>query len=348
MLRTTRVLMSAILALLVVAACGSAPSGGGQPGKQTLTVAVGGSSIVLADLVIAVEKGYFADQGLDVALQYLGVPAAQAALAGQVDLAYAAPTQTFSAIAAGRDVKTIWSSALVNTSLTVAVPAGSAATGIQDLSGKAIATFPPGSASYGNAVFLSDRIVAQGGQPLEIRALGDATAIGTQLAAGQVDAGMAAGDFFAALVAQGKVRILADPRQFESFPQYNFVNSAMFGLASTLAEKKDAVQRFITAMNRAAAFITDSPPATTADVLKNSTQGDYSRQSTDDLTRTIDTSKWFLDQSHGCITGPAWSGTLTVAKGFDLPLAGKTLDDPVFGFDSAVDLSFVKSAGAAC
>jgi ABC-type nitrate/sulfonate/bicarbonate transport system substrate-binding protein len=343
-------LVAALAALVVLAACGS--GGGDQAaapgGRQSLTIAVGGSSIVLSDLVVALDKGFINDQNLDVTLQYLGVPSAQAALAGQVDLAYSTPTQTFSAIAAGRDVKTIWSSALVNSSLTIAVPAGSTAAAITDLSGKSIATYPPGSASYGNAVFLSDQIVAQGGQPLQIRALGDATAIGTQLAAGQVDAGMAAGDFFSALVAQNKVRILADPRQFQSFPQYNFVNSGMFGLASTLTDKHDAVQRLITAMNKAAAFITTSPSADTAAVLNKSTQGDYSHQSVADLTRIIDASNWFLDKSAGCVTEPAWSGTLLVAKGFNLPLNGKTLDDPIFGFGAAVDNSFAKGAGAAC
>jgi hypothetical protein len=159
---------------------------------------------------------------------------------------------------------------------------------------------------------------------------------------------MAANDFFTALVAQGKIKVIADPRQFQSSPLYNFVNSGMFGLASTLAEKKDAIQRFVNAMNKAATFVTDSPAPAIADVLKNSTQGDYSRQKTEDLVRTISDSNWFLDKSHGCVTPASWAGTLSLAKGFNLPLSGKTLDDPAFSFDTAVDGSFAKTAGATC
>lgn len=347
-------------ALLTVAACGSsstdagegAPSssggsgGAGQP--QSLTIAVGGSSIILSDLVVAYEKGYFREQNLDVKLDYLGVSAAQAALAGKADLAYSTPTQTFSAIAAGRSVKTIWSSTLVNTSFTVAVPSSSPAHSIDDLAGKVIGTYPVGSASYGDAQLLANLITSHGGAAPKIKPLGDATAISSQLAGKRIDAGMAAGDFFAPLVEQHKVRILAEPDQFKDLPEYDFVNSGMFGLTSTLEKKKDAVQRLTKAMVKAASYITTAPPADVGALLHGSSQGDYANQSADALTTSLTADRWFLDKSAGCVSPKAWAGTLSLSKGFKLPLSGKTLDDPVFAFKAGTDMSFVNAAGVTC
>jgi ABC-type nitrate/sulfonate/bicarbonate transport system substrate-binding protein len=343
-------LTCALAGALSVSACASGESSSAPGGtqSQSLTVAVGGSSIILADLVVADQKGYFRDQNLDVKLEYLGVPSGQAAIAGNADLAYSTPTQTFSAIAAGRSVQTIWSSTLVNTSLTVAVPENSTAKSIMALSGKSVGTYPVGSASYGDAQFLSDQIVAGGGKPLTIKTFGDDTSIETQLITGRVAAGLASGDFFAGLVAQKKIRILTDTRSFKSSPLYYFVNSGMFGLASTLTEKKAAVQKFITAMVEAAKFITSSPATDVAAVLKDSSQGTYASETTADLVGQLNADDWFLDKSDGCITAQSWQGTLDLAKGFDLPLSGKSLSDPVFSFANGTNLSFLKHAGVTC
>lgn len=341
-------LASALIAALSASACASSGSADSPGGSRSLTVAVGGSSIILADIVVADQKGYFRDQGLDVKLEYLGVPSGQAAIAGNADLAYSTPTQTFSALAAGRSVQTIWSSTLVNTSLTVAVPENSTAKTVQDLSGKTVATYPVGSASYGDAQFLSKQIVAAGGKPLTIKTFGDDTSIQTQLVTGRVAAGLASGDFFAGLTAQKKIRILADTRSFKTSPLYYFVNSGMFGLASTLTEKKTAVQKFITAMVKAAEFITSSPASDVAAVLKASSQGTYASETTADLVGQLKADNWFLDKSDGCITPQSWQGTLALAKGFNLPLSGKSLSDPVFSYTAGTNLAFLKHAGVTC
>jgi hypothetical protein len=165
---------------------------------------------------------------------------------------------------------------------------------------------------------------------------------------GRVAAGLAAGDFFAALVADKQVRLIAGPQDFKSSPLYSFVNSGMFGLQSTIATKHVAVQRFIAAMVKAAKFITDSSPQAIAAVLKGSSLGTYSTESTVNLVDSVEADRWFLDKSDGCISTAAWTGTLALAKGFDLPLSGKSLSDPIFSFSADTDLSLVKSAGVTC
>jgi ABC-type nitrate/sulfonate/bicarbonate transport system substrate-binding protein len=336
--------------VLAVAACSSAapPNHSGAAAPQNLTISVGGNSIILGDLVLADAKGYFQKEGLDVKLEYLGVPAAQDAIAGDVDLSYSAPTQTFSAIAAGRPVQTIWSSTIVNTSLSVAVAQNSTAKTLMDLSGKSIASYPEGSASYGDAVYLSGLIVAKGGKPLKIEQFDDATAIETQIVSGRVAAGLGAGDFFAALIAQKKVRLLVQTQDFRTSPLFNFVNSGMFGLTSTISKKHVAVQRLINGMLMAAKFITSSSSAEIASVLKGASMGQYTSESTQDLVNAINADRWFLDKSDGCITEQAWTGTLALAKGFNLPLSGRSLDDPIFSIGQATDMSFLKTAGVTC
>jgi hypothetical protein len=122
----------------------------------------------------------------------------------------------------------------------------------------------------------------------------------------------------------------------------------MFGLASTLTEKKVAVQEFITAMVRAATFITSSSATDVAAVLKDSSQGTYASETTADLVGQLRADDWFLDKSQGCITAQSWQGTLDLAKGFDLPLSDKSLSDPVFSVTAGTNLSFLKSAGVKC
>jgi len=348
--RGTLSIACALSALLAVSACSSnsSPSNSTGAAPQSLTISVGGNSIILGDLILADAKGYFHKEGLNVKLEYLGVPAAQDAIAGDVDLSYSAPTQTFSAIAAGRPVQTIWSSTIVNTSLSVAVPQNSTATTLMDLSGKSIASYPEGSASYGDAVYLSGLIVAKGGKPLNIEQFDDATAIETQIVSGRVAAGLGAGDFFAALIAQKKVRLLVQTQDFKTSPLFNFVNSGMFGLASTISKKHEAVQRLINGMVMAAKFITSSPPAEIASVLRGASMGQYTSESIQDLVNAIDADRWFLDKSDGCITAQAWKGTLALAKGFNLPLSGRSLDDPIFSLGQATNMSFLKAAGVTC
>ena len=62
----------------------------------------------------------------------------------------------------------------------------------------------------------------------------------------------------------------------------------------------------------------------------------------------INADRWFLDKSDGCITEQAWNGTLALAKGFNLPLSGRSLDDPIFSISQATDMSFLKTAGVTC
>ncbi len=103
------------LATLPVAACGGASSpatatGSGKPEKTSITVGLPVAAETLAPVYVAVDKGYFKQQGLTVSLVTFhgGSELVKAVLGGSVDIGVTGPGDVFEAVQQGQAMKVFY------------------------------------------------------------------------------------------------------------------------------------------------------------------------------------------------------------------------------------------------
>ncbi|MER5628005.1 NrtA/SsuA/CpmA family ABC transporter substrate-binding protein [Streptosporangium sp. NPDC002544] len=253
-------------ALLVagVAACGSGGGGDTQapaPGGPPLHLKVGTAfSLTSAPLLVAAERGYFKDEGLDVEfVSASGADAQTITAAGQMDGYFGSLSASyFNGIANGMNTPMIGSggtsSADGRAQIEMVVPADSPMRNPAELKGKKVAI--PGGDTV-SAVWQVDTMLREHGitlADLELIKLGFADAP-VALANGQVDAMLGFYPSLANLLAQKQVKIIGDMSKAYQ------VSGGAFVVGPTLTkDNRQAGAAFVRAMNRA---------------VTNDLQGDY-------------------------------------------------------------------------
>lgn len=177
-----------------------------------VTVAVGSQGTMdYVQLEIAHALGYFAEQGLDVDLQYFasGTMAATALLSGTVDFSANSFDQAMKTMLKGKPLTAIAAFTEVpGVRILVASAHRDAVRRPADLEGRSVAVTGLGAYSH---LILSHVLVSSGLRPDDVEAIPvGAEALAAALENGRVDAMMAAGLLGAKLVESGRAYVLLD------------------------------------------------------------------------------------------------------------------------------------------
>lgn len=245
---------------LAVMTAGAAPGRAAETAKLRVGTPAQ-ANFTFLPLTVGQEKGFFAQQGIDVAIIAFqgGSRLAQGVTAGDVDLAVTSGTDMAFSAKGVPDIA-VAATAGPPLYLTVMVPYDSAAKGPDDLKGKKVAVTTTGSfTAWLMRRLIQEKhwrdgditLVAVGASPA-----GTAAALKTH----QVDAAVQA----PALAYQLEEQKAARPLFPASLIVKDFISNAIFATQKTLAERPDDVRRFIKAYFAAIAFMRGHKPETVA------------------------------------------------------------------------------------
>jgi NitT/TauT family transport system substrate-binding protein len=243
MQRFTQLLRSFIAGAALAGLCAALPT----VAQTKLKVAEGSRSFTVMPIYIAMDAGYFKEQGLDVELVTMkGGPAAAGALmSGDVDIAVSVAETPIKMRAQGKDLRVIGLVQDKNPCVLV-VAAGSPVKSLADLKGKTIGVTATGSLTdlilraYINRLGMN---VAD----FEIVGLGSGATVAAALERGQIQAAIAVTPFLTRLQMDNKVKVVYDFRK-EVYPgQAVLIRGADMG-----TPKEQAYRKFVAAMVKGA------------------------------------------------------------------------------------------------
>lgn len=204
-----------LLALLAATACGQRPAQYGKADEPSVTVAVGGKTLLAyLPLTLAGRLGYFEREGVNVELndRTSGATALRAMLAGDVDVVSGYYDHTIQMQPQDKDlVAFVEMMRYPGIVLAVSPRASERIRSIEDLKGRTVGVTAVGSSSY---FFLKQQLRAHGMRPDAVRVRpigGDATAV-IAMERGHVAAAVMVDPAVSQLEARGSVRLLADTR----------------------------------------------------------------------------------------------------------------------------------------
>lgn len=268
--RTLAVLLAPLTLTLALSACSSdsqtAGDGGSSDGTTKLTV---GTIGIGSDAAIktAIDKGYFADEGLSVETTVVANPPAgiAAAQSGQLDLAYTPSIPLLNALSQSVDLKVVAGAdgydadALENKApgkvddTGLFVKSGSGISSPKDLAGKSVAV-PARKAQL--EVTIANLVLRDGGDPSKINwmVLDPASSL-QSLEQGRVDA--------AGLVAPFSTNAQAQGMELLGSPGLEFFGPGAVGLwvagGQEVSENSEAMAGFQRAINKANAYANEHP-----------------------------------------------------------------------------------------
>lgn len=264
----TRVLAVGAMALaLTLGGCASGSVDGsdssaaasGSAGLTKVTYGLFPSSTVAA-LKVAVDKGYFEKQGIDLEVVVgAGSSAAQlpALTTGDLDFMLASPTTALTAAAQGLDVRIVDGftqndPAIVEDSTAVVVGAASSIKSAKDLEGKKVSVNALGGIGE---IGIREAVAQDGGDPRKVTFVQlSFPEVAAQIEAGQIDAGMAGAPFMQQVVAKGG-RVVSDFIHDTGLGANELVTIS----GGKLVDKDpELIKRFTAAMKEALPFLAEN------------------------------------------------------------------------------------------
>ena len=358
---------AATAAVLAAAACGSsqssspgssssgsAGSGAGTAantgtGSGTLALTVGqpNPSAGNSDYYWALEQGIFTRLGLNVSTVTQGAVETTNLSTGQMVVGLFGTTGMFSATDSGRHMSIVFDENTGASTGAIFVKASSPYKTIMSLSGQKIASIGTNGAGYGAAASYSRYIVAHGGKPLTIVVEANGPALLAALQSGQVAAATNQ-EVFGAEVSKGILRhvIGASDPLAEQIVGQDIAAASYFGLASTLADNKTAITRFVAGLRISNMAIDKASNKAIASVLAKNASFAPSAISAADLEAEIAAQRPFFAKDDGRITAGLWSKSLIAFRNWGLSLNGSTIDltDSKFSYGNTVDMSYWNAA----
>lgn len=355
---TTLLAISLVLAVAVTAACSNGTGSGDATGnasqhsgssttgasKGSLTVAVASAVVEYSPIYLAQSLGYFADEGVNVKIiDNTGPLATNYVVSGEADLEFYSPAQEILTRSKGENLKIIYSSGDFEGSALVGGKGIDSLAKLQSLSTCRVATTPAGTASYAMAKQF-------------ISTLGLHCTQVTSSTSATLSAGVASGEYQAvvflypaavATVAAGQATLLIDPTTTAFQAKYNATHFPEFtaaGLGSNLASKRDAVEAFLKALNKAAAYIKNTPRTDVATTLHSVKE--FAGTPVATLEQGLKSFTPFLPSPPvpGIITPSTWS--LAVDQALEEGVAGLSKTVPAAQFGQIVDMSYANAAAS--
>jgi NitT/TauT family transport system substrate-binding protein len=243
-----------VLGILALAGASRAASA-----DDTLKVAIPQKGAWDAGLVeLGQRAGIFKKHGLDLDILYTtaGPESIQALIGGSIDVAVASGiSAAVGTFAKGAPIRILSSEMTGAPDLYWYVPTESPIHTIQDMNGKTVSFSAVGSSS--NAALLA--LIAQYHLTAKPQPTGNIAATITQTMTGQVDVGFGAAPFGLDLVESGKTRIVATGNEVTAL-KTRAVRVNITG-AQTLANKHDALVRFMQAYRETVDWMYSNPDA---------------------------------------------------------------------------------------
>lgn len=267
-IKKTRVMAVAAMALaLTLGGCASGSVDGSDPatsesasgGLTKVTYGLFPSSTVAA-LKVAVDKGYFEKQGIDLEVVVgAGSSAAQlpALTTGDLDFMLASPTTALTASAQGLDVRIVSGFTqndpkVVEDSTAVVVGASSDIESAKDLEGKKVSVNALGGIGE---IGIREAVALDGGDPSKVTFVQlSFPEVAAQIEAKQIDAGMAGSPFMQQVVGKGG-RVVSDFIQDTGLGANELVTISGGKLVD---EDPELVKRFAAAMKDALPFLAEN------------------------------------------------------------------------------------------
>ncbi|WP_309073290.1 ABC transporter substrate-binding protein [Paenarthrobacter sp.] len=231
----------------------------GSAGLTKVTYGIFPSNTVAA-LQVAIDKGYFEKQGIDLELVVgAGSSAAQlpALATGELDFMLASPVTALTATTQGLDVRIVDGFTqndpkIVEDSTAVVVGAGSNIKTARDLEGKKVSVNALGSIGE---IGIREAVAKDGGDPKKVTFVQlSFPEVAAQIEAGQIDAGMAGSPFMQQVMAKGG-RVVSDFIHDTGLGANELVTISSGKLVESDA---DMVKRFSAAMDEALPFLTEN------------------------------------------------------------------------------------------
>jgi NitT/TauT family transport system substrate-binding protein len=263
--KTRAAAVGAMALALTLSGCAS-----GSVDGSTSTAAASGSagltkvnyglfpSSTVAALQVAIDKGYFEKQGIDLKLVVgAGSSAAQlpALATGELDFMLASPVTALTATTQGLDVRIVDGVTqndprIVEDSTAVVVGASSGIKSARDLEGKKVSVNALGSIGE---IGIREAVAKDGGDPKKVTFVQlSFPEVAAQIEAGQIDAGMAGSPFMQQVVGKGG-RVVSDFIHDTGLGANELVTISSGKLVDS---NTDLVKRFTAAMKEALPFLT--------------------------------------------------------------------------------------------
>lgn len=240
---------------------GSTPAAAGSTSEGLTKVTYGiFPSNTVAAMQVAIDKGYFKKQGIDLELVVgAGSSAAQlpALASGELDFMLASPVTALTATTQGLDVRIVEGVTqndpkIVEDSTAVVVGASSTIKSARDLEGKKVSVNALGSIGE---IGIREAVAKDGGDPKKVTFVQlSFPEVAAQIEAGQIDAGMAGSPFMQQVVSKGG-RVVSDFIQEAGLGSNELVTISSGKLVEGDSDK---VKRFTAAMKEALPFLTEN------------------------------------------------------------------------------------------
>ncbi|WP_051821497.1 ABC transporter substrate-binding protein [Streptomyces sp. SCSIO 75703] len=268
-LRRLTALAGAAALTLTAAACGSSPAGGDAKradGRTKVRIAVI-PTVTKAPMYLGIEKGFFAEEGLDVEPTVVqdGAAVTAAVVSGQAEFASSALAPTAVAAAKQLPIKIVMTAASTSAPDSATTPYGDAVlvvredspiTSVADLNGKTIAV---NALKAGLELAVRGAVDRLGGDSSTLKFLTlPFPEMATALEQKRVDAIAPVEPFVSSAVADG-ARVLHHTYPFDPAQQPEFVNSVYFTGSRYAAEHGDVVKAFARAIAKSNAYAADHP-----------------------------------------------------------------------------------------
>lgn len=243
---------------LVVPACGEEDSPA-EPTEAAVRVTLPfESAIEYHPWYIAQELGYFEDEGIQVEIDIAdgSAGAIQQVLAGNTDVAISSPGAFLNGVAAGQEIRWVYSYLYSNIFTLVTLP-DSGISSVDDLRGKrlGISDLAGGEVPLVRAV-LRDAGLREG-VDVELVAVGEGSALTAEsLTSGEIDAYSSSVYDVAAIRAAGVDLTVILPEELLQYPSDGVVVTTQ-----TLESRSDVLESFLRAVSKAIVFADSNPQA---------------------------------------------------------------------------------------
>ena len=342
------IIASAALALaLVLSACSSSGGGsedssnnsggaGATGSKAKLTIGIVSSDPSYGAPFIGQDKGYFADQNLEINVTNIGVNGIPALVSGQIDVLMSGSASAFVLAGQGKAPAILYANSAG--SIASFVIAKNSINNIKDCN--SMATSSPGTAAYGWAAFLKKEFNAK----FRIETTPNADLQAAGVSAGRYDCATGTYGTFAPLINNGKIHLILDPSKPETLPA-TYPKSVIAGVVlvnkSSVESKKAALTAFVRGMVQANTYIKTLQPTEIQSMLSKHEQFVTSMKSptaVDGITRTLT----FLAPCNGFVPESAWTEETDWIAGSGLKISGAVTDEK-YSYNTLVDMSLYKA-----
>ncbi len=251
--RLSPVMVTGIILVLILSACGSSGTSTGGNGKIHLSIMVGGlSKQIYLPNMLTKRLGYFDQQGLDVTLidEASGQSAEDQVLAGQVEAGSGSYNHTIELQAAGKNIESVIQLDIApGEAEMVSTKEAGQIQSVKDLKGKNLGVTELGSGTQTLTIALLHQVgIAQ--DQVHFVPVGAGDTFIAAIKQGRIDAGMTTEPTISRLIASGLAKPLVDLRTPQSTQaalggSYPFI--CVFMKNDYVASHKDAVQKLVNA-----------------------------------------------------------------------------------------------------